>query len=236
MPEPKRILVTGAGRGIGLELTRQWLAAGREVFALARKPQGSEGLAALAHDHPKTLKRAACDVSDDESVAGAAKEVTSAWDRIDLLVNNAGTYGRRGGSLAELDFAEVRSVFEVNTLGPLRVTRAFLPLLRRGTSPRLVHLTSLMGSIADNGSGGTWAYRLSKTALNMASRNLALELRKEGIPSVVLHPGWVRTDMGGPGAPLSVTESAASMIRTIDGIVIEQSGAFLDRDGKPVPW
>jgi NAD(P)-dependent dehydrogenase (short-subunit alcohol dehydrogenase family) len=236
MTRVQRALITGAGRGIGLEFTRQWLAGGREVFALARDPKRSSGLASLARDFPSKLHAFPCDVADDASVEAAAASVGRASEGIDLLVNNAAIYGSRGGNLRDLDLEEVRRVLEVNTLGPIRVTRAFLPLLKKGHAARVVHLTSLMGSIADNGSGGTWAYRISKAALNMAARNMALELAGDRIPCVVIHPGWVKTDMGGPAAPLQVDASVASMIRSIDAATIEISGTFIDRDSKPMPW
>lgn len=236
MDSPSRILITGAGRGLGLEFARQWLERGHHVFALARRPEGSDGLAGLARAHDGRLHTAPCDVVDDRSVERARERAGSTWEALEVILNNAGTYGPRDEALEEIDFDEIRRVYEVNTLGPMRVTRAFLPLLRRGREPRLVHLTSLMGSVADNGSGGSWAYRLSKTALNMASRNMAVQLKEEGIPSVVIHPGWVRTEMGGPAAPLSAEESVRAMIETIDDLSMEQSGAFLDREGQPVPW
>jgi NAD(P)-dependent dehydrogenase (short-subunit alcohol dehydrogenase family) len=236
MKTPSRILITGAGRGLGLEFTRQWLERGHHLFALARRPEASDGLAALARAHEGRLHLAPCDVADDRSVERARESVGAKWDALEVILNNAGTYGPREEPLEEVDFDEIRRVHEVNTLGPMRITRAFLPLLRGGSEPRLVHLTSLMGSVADNGSGGSWAYRLSKTALNMASRNMAIQLEGEGIPSVVIHPGWVRTEMGGAAAPLSALESVRSMIETIGGLSMEQSGAFLDRDGQPVPW
>ena len=127
-------------------------------------------------------------------------------------------------------------MFEINTLGPLRMTRAFLPLLRRGNAPRVVHMTSLMGSISDNTSGGSYGYRMSKAALNMASRNLAHEFGSSGIISAVIHPGWVATDMGGAGAPLTIEESVTSMIRSIEGFGAEHSGFFFDRDGQRLEW
>jgi NAD(P)-dependent dehydrogenase (short-subunit alcohol dehydrogenase family) len=232
----RRTLISGAGRGLGLELTRQLLERGDRVFAVVRSPEKSTDLADLARAHGEFLALVTGDVGDSASIEAARRKVASLTDALDLVINNAATYGARGGTLETLDLAEVRSVMEVNLIGPLRVSQAFLPLLRKGRSPKLINLSSLMGSIADNGSGGTWAYRMSKAALNMAGRNLALELRGAGIPCVALHPGWVRTDMGGPSAPLSPGESVAAMIRTIDRITPDQTGSFLDRDGRQLPW
>ena len=232
----RRMLLTGASGGLGLEFTRQWLEGGHRVFALARRPDDSGGLNELKAKHGDALFLGTCDISSTESVEAAARQVGEATDALDVVLNNAGTYGTRQATLDTLDFDEVRRAFEVNTLGTLRVTHAMLPLLRRGEAPRLIHMTSLMGSLGDNGSGGAYAYRMSKAALNVASVNLSHELRAAGIPSVVLHPGWVHTGMGGPGAPLTAEESVAAMIRTIDSIGAGHSGRFLDRSGEPLPW
>jgi NAD(P)-dependent dehydrogenase (short-subunit alcohol dehydrogenase family) len=232
----RRIALTGAGRGLGLEFTRQWLAAGHRVFALARDPGGSAGLDALAEAHPDTLDRFPCDVTDTDSVRAAARAVAERVDGLEIVLNNAGVGGWRGG-VEQLDFDEVRRVFEVNALGPLRVAQAFLPLLRGGRRPRrLVAITSLMGSVGDNRSGGSYPYRISKAALNMACVNLAHELRDEEIVSAVLHPGWVRTDMGGSGATLPVEEAVGALVDTIDALTMEHTGGFFDRLGAPLPW
>lgn len=234
--EAMRLMITGSSRGLGLGLTRHWLEAGHRVVALAREPESSEGLRELASRHSGALLWRACDVADAGSIDAARAAVESGCESIDLLLNNAGIYGPRGDRLETLDMEEVRRVFEVNTLGALRVTRAFLPLLRRGRRPRVVLMSSLMGSIADNGSGGSWAYRLSKAALNMAGRNLAHELSPQGILTAVLHPGWVRTDMGGAGAPLGLEEAVVDLAATMEKIGPEQDGTFLDRRGAPLPW
>ncbi len=231
----RQILITGAKRGLGLEFARQWLARGDRVFALARRPASSSALADLARRHPGALFTHDCDVADGGSVEKARRAVGKAWDRLDVVVNNAGIYGE-SVPIEGLDTEEVLRVFDINTVGPLRITRAFLPLLKQGISPRLVHITSLMGSIDDNRSGSHYAYRLSKAALNMASRNLAHDLRPAGIVSAVLHPGWVRTDMGGPQAPLSPEEAVGALIRTIYALGPAQSGGFYDRDGKSCAW
>lgn len=231
-----RVLVTGASRGIGLEYARQWLAAGARVFALARDPEGSDGLMALAPGHGDALVPVRCDVADDASVAEARSRVGEETDGLELLINNAGVMGSHEG-LEELDLDRVRRTFEVNAVGPLRVTRAFLDLLRAGRPPRrIVNMTSLMGSIDDNRSGDAYSYRLSKAALNMATRSMAVDLSAEGIVAVVLHPGWVRTDMGGSSARTPVEEAVASLVRTIESLDMDRSGGFYDKDGQPLPW
>ena len=234
--DSRRVLITGASRGLGLEFTRQWLAKGAHVYALARKPDGAKELAGLGRDHKEALRIHDCDVASDDSVGEARRSVSGAWDRIDVLINNAGMYGERTDTIEEIDFDTIRRVFETNTLGPMRITRAFLPLLKKGREPRVAHLSSLMGSIEDNGSGGSYGYRISKAALNMISKNLSHELRPAGIISAVLHPGWVRTDMGGSQGRLSVEESIEGLIRTIDSLGMKESGGFFDYAGKLAPW
>ena len=236
MSAPRQILVTGASRGLGLEFTRQWLAAGRKVYALARDPQASPGLRELAEAHAGFLFAVPCDVTQDASVMEARVVVESETLALDAVVNNAAIYGKKRVSIDDLRLDRILPVMEVNTIGALRVTQAFLPLLRAGADPRLIHVTSLMGSLGDNSSGGSYAYRMSKAALNMASRNLSHELRSDGILSAVVHPGWVQTDMGGPQAPLATQDSVAAMIRTIEGLDLEGSGGFYDRDGQALPW
>ncbi|HET6361153.1 MAG TPA: SDR family oxidoreductase [Gemmatimonadota bacterium] len=232
----RRVLVTGASRGIGLEYARQWLGAGARVFALARDPEGSDGLMALASSQPGRLVPVRCDVAEDASVAEARRRVGEETDGLEILINNAGVMGSHE-ELASLDLDLVRRTFEVNAVGPIRVTRAFLDLLRAGDRPRrIVNMTSLMGSIDDNRSGDAYAYRMSKAALNMATRSMAIDLSGDGIVAVVLHPGWVRTAMGGRSAPTPVEEAASSLVRTIEALEMDRSGGFYDRDGKPLPW
>ena len=231
-----RVLVTGASRGIGLEYARQWVAAGARVFALARLPEGSEGLTEIAAHEPDRIVPVRCDVADDRSVANARRRVGEVADGLDVLINNAAVMGPHE-DVDSLDLDRVRRTFEVDALGPLRVTRAFLDLLRAGAHPRrIVNMTSLMGSIADNRSGGSYAYRMSKAALDMATRSLAIDLAPDRIVAVALHPGWVRTDMGGRDAPLPVEDAVRSLIATIEALDMERSGGFYDREGQPLPW
>lgn len=227
-----RIVITGANRGIGLELTRQMLARGDSVIAAARHPKKAEDLESLRAKHPDRLRVLPVDVSSDKSVKALAESVTSA---VDALINNAGTSGE-SSSLGALDFDDALDVYSVNALGPLRMTRAFLPHLHKGEGKRVLHVTSGMGSIGDNSSGGFYGYRMSKAALNMASRSLAADLRGEGILSAVINPGWVRTDMGGPRATVTVKDSATGILAQLDALTADQSGQFLDYSGKTWEW
>lgn len=202
------------------------------MHAAARQPNRSQGLLALLENHTEHLRLHPCDVSSDASVAALVKEVGA---EVDWVINNAGTSGDKG-SLNEMDLGSAHDVLEVNALSAIRVSRAFLPALRAGQEKKLLHLTSEMGSLADNRSGGWVAYRMSKAALNMASKCMSVEWRGDKIVSVVLHPGWVQTDMGGAGAPVSPSDSVSGMLRVIDGLTLEQSGRFFDYRGEEVPW
>jgi NAD(P)-dependent dehydrogenase (short-subunit alcohol dehydrogenase family) len=218
----KTCLVTGAGRGIGLELCRQLRERGEKVIAVCRK--ASPELRALDGRIVEGVE-----VTDDASVRQLAAEL--AGERIDVLVNNAGILSRE--SLDDLDFERIRRQFEVNALGPLRVTRALLPSL--GAGSKVAIITSRMGSIADNGSGGYYGYRMSKAAVNMAGVSLARDLRERGIAVLLLHPGMVATEMTGRhGIP--VEESAANLIARIESLGLEESGSFHHADGQPLPW
>ena len=229
-----RVVVTGANRGIGLELTRQLLARSDEVEALTRDPDRARELHALLPSHGASLKVLACDVASDSSVRTYAR--TRPRVPVDLLINNAGVYGTSVG-LEKQDPAELLQVFDVNAAGAFRMTRALFTPLRQGQGRKIAHITSSMGSISENTSGGYYAYRMSKAALNMFSVTLAEEIRKHGLISVVLNPGWAQTDMGGPGAPVPVRDSAAGLLRIIDRLTLADSGKFFDyRDGDEIPW
>jgi NAD(P)-dependent dehydrogenase (short-subunit alcohol dehydrogenase family) len=229
-----RAVVTGTNRGIGLELTRQLLARGDEVEALAREPDRARELRDLQHRHGGALSVLACDVSSDSSVRAYASARPRA--PVDLLINNAALYGTSRG-LEREDPAEVLHVLDVNAVGALRMTQALLGALREGRDRKVAHISSGMGSIGENSSGGYYAYRMSKAALNMFSVTLAEGVRKHGLISVVLNPGWVQTDMGGAGAPVPVRDSAAGLLQLIDRLTPADSGKFLDyRAGEEIPW
>ncbi len=225
-----KVAITGANRGIGLELARQYLAKGATVFAGARRPEEAAELKALGEG---ALIVAECDVSSDESVAKFAGAVGDA--AIDLLINNAGVMGK-SGPLARVDLDDALSTIAVNAVGALRVTKALLPAVARSEGKKLLHVSSGMGSIGDNTSGGWYGYRMSKAALNMASRSLAMDLKGQGIVSVVINPGWVQTDMGGPSASISVEESAKKIIARVEGLTMADTGKFLDYKGGTWEW
>jgi len=218
----KSCLVTGASRGIGLELCRQLCQGGYRVVAVCR--QASAELRALGCTVIDGI-----DVTDAASVARLAAGL--AGERIDVLVNNAGILAR--DSLAELDFDAMRRQFEVNALAPMRITHALLPNLGRGS--KVVIITSRMGSIADNGSGGYYGYRMSKAAVNIAGVSLARDLRDRDIAVLLLHPGMVATEMTGhQGVPAA--EAARNLMARIETLGLEQSGSFHHANGEPLPW
>lgn len=220
-------VVTGANRGLGLELSRQLQAAGARVIATARQPSAADALQTLG------VQVEALDVADEASVAAFALRLGEM--AVDVLINNAGRGGAAGG-IVEQDFAEMARLFAVNSIGPLRVTQALLPHLSRGSRRIVAQISSQMGSLTNNLQGGYYAYRASKTALNMLNRTLALELGAKRFICVALNPGWVRTDMGGPEAPLSPAQSARGLLRVIAKLSAKENGAFLDHRGATVPW
>jgi NAD(P)-dependent dehydrogenase (short-subunit alcohol dehydrogenase family) len=215
-------LVSGASRGIGLELCCQLVRAGHRVIAVCRNC--SDGLRSLGCRVIDGV-----DVTVDAAVARLAAEMRG--EKIDVLVNNAGILAR--DSLDALDFDAMRRQFETNTLAPLRVTHALLPNL--GAGSKVVIITSRMGSIADNGSGGYYGYRMSKAAVNIAGVSLARDLRDRDIAVLLLHPGMVATEMTGhQGVPAA--EAARNLVARIESLGLEQSGSFHHANGEPLPW
>ena len=214
------VLITGANRGIGVEFARQYAADGWSVIATAR--EASPELEALG------VRIEALDMRDFAAVAGFGERI----DSLDLLVANAGTYGPRSPKNAE-DGEAWSETFAVNAIAPFLLAQSVSPLVGR-SGGKLIAVSTKMGSIDDNSSGGFVAYRSSKSALNMAWKSLAVD--NPAIPCAVLHPGWVQTRMGGASAPLDPAASVAGMRRVIDGLTAEQSGGFFSYDGARIPW
>lgn len=222
-----RILITGAGRGIGHALAVRLGAQGHTVFAASRRPVEA------AAEAPN-LRQVILDVTDQGSIAAAAAALAD--EPLDIVINNAGIFGPRGAGLGRIDDAVWHEVFATNVIGAYRVSEAFLPHLRRGREKKLVTISSRMGSIGANTTGGEYIYRSSKAAVNAVMRSLAVDLAPEGIIVAVLHPGWVRTDMGGPGATLDVETSAEGLAAVVLGLTPAQSGGFFNYDGAPLVW
>jgi NAD(P)-dependent dehydrogenase (short-subunit alcohol dehydrogenase family) len=223
----RTVLITGANRGLGLEFARQYAEAGWHVIGTARKPEQAGELKGLG------ARVAQLDVADQDSVNRLAAEL--AGQPIDLLINNAGIFPRVG-TIEEIDFDDYSRTLAVNTVGPVRVTRALLPNLRQGQLKIIAGLSSNLGSIAKNERGNFYGYRESKAALNMFTKTLAAELGPEGFICVVLTPGWVQTDMGGPNAPLQPADSISGMKAVLDKLTPADNGSFWSYDGSQMPW
>jgi NAD(P)-dependent dehydrogenase (short-subunit alcohol dehydrogenase family) len=228
------VLITGANRGLGLEFARQYLANGWQVYAACRDPSSASELRRLAGASGHNLRILTLDVTDPASIKSAATGLDG--QAIDLLLNNAGIGGPRGQTIGNIDYETWAKVLDVNTMGPMRVSEAFVDHVARSERKLIVTLTSGMGSLADNTSGGSIAYRSSKAAVNMVMRSLASDLAPLGVTCVVVNPGWVLTDMGGPHATLTPAESVTMLTRLIEALGPTQSGKFFNYDGREYAW
>jgi NAD(P)-dependent dehydrogenase (short-subunit alcohol dehydrogenase family) len=223
------VFITGANRGIGLEFARQYAADGWRVLAACRSPRGAKELAGLSGD----VRVLALDVIDEYQLPALAKSLND--EAIDVLINNAGVGGFDDsfGNTPTNDWLEA---IRVNAIAPVHVAEQLLPHLERGQRRLIVNITSKMGSIADNSSGGSYSYRTSKAALNMVTKSMAQDLKGKRIIVAVFHPGWVKTDMGGPQALLPPKASVSAMRAKIATLTAADSGKFFNYDGKPLPW
>jgi NAD(P)-dependent dehydrogenase (short-subunit alcohol dehydrogenase family) len=224
-------LITGANRGIGLAMATALIARKDRVIAAVRDPF-------KIPDVLKTAPREHCvvigmDVADQRSVDRAAASVK---EPVDVLVNNAGMNPPGRLNAVNADLAAFEQTLQVNTIAPLRVAQAFLPQLRQSKAPRILTVSSQMGALTTNSSSGAMAYRTSKAAVNKVMQCLASDLRGDSVPVVVVHPGWVRTDMGGGGADIAPEESAAGLIELCDGLTMANTGQFFRWDGTVHPW
>ena len=222
----KSVVVTGANRGIGLELCKQFLAKGNRVFATYRSNKGE--LKTIENTNLSTFK---LDVRDADELESFASSIEGS---VDILINNAGIADGRWQSISEINMQQAIEVIEVNSIAPVLVTQKFENKLKPGS--KIVMMSSLMGSISDCMSGRSYAYRASKTALNMFSIAMKNELESKGVSILIMHPGWVETDMGGPNAPLSVVESVTGIIDRIEEQTLELTGRYVQFDGTPIEW
>lgn len=233
---PGRVLVTGASRGLGLELVRQYARAGARVFAGCRAPDAAAELRALVEEEALDVEPLALDVTDGAAIdAAVARIQDDGPGHLDVLINNAGL-SPRGEEFSNLDADQMLGVFHVNAVAPMIVAQRCRALLAAATQPRVVNVSSAMGSLAKKEYGRHYSYAASKAALNMLTRAAAHDLRDEGIVVVALHPGWVQTDLGGGQATLSPRESVEGMIRVIAALTPGHTSRFLTWTGDEHPW
>jgi NAD(P)-dependent dehydrogenase (short-subunit alcohol dehydrogenase family) len=230
-----RVLVTGANRGIGLEFTRHLLHRGARVIAACRHPGKALKLTEFAAAYPGHLHILPLDLAKERSIAELAREAAVVTGALDLLINNAGVQvsGERYGELEAKTFVET---FSTNAVGPLLLTQALTPLLARGEMPKVVNLSSNLGSLRKTTEFYTPSYAISKAALNMVTRLLAAELGGAGITVISANPGWVKTDMGGEQAPVTPQQSVCGMLTLIEGLQRRDSGRFFDYTGAAHDW
>ncbi len=231
----KTILITGANRGIGLELARQYANDGWRVLACCRHPEKADVLNKLVAQYPERLKVHALDVADHAQIERLAQTLSD--ESIDLLINNAGIYpASDAGGFARTNYAEWMTAFSINTMAPLKMVESFARQIIRSKQKIVVTITSQMGSVEDNSSGGNYLYRSSKAAANMVVKSLAVDLKEKGVIAVALNPGWVKTDMGGSNAMISVERSVTGMRQVIGKLTLSDSGKFWGHDGQLIPW
>jgi len=231
-----RVLVTGANRGLGLEFVRQYAGAGARVFAGCRDPEGANSLQELVAQHPERVSVHALDVRERDSIDAVVEQIAADGPgHLDLLINNAGV-SPRGEEFDNIDAEDMLEALRVNTVSPLIVAQRCRQLLAAAPAPRIVNISSSMGSLAKKDYGRHYSYGASKAALNMITRAAACDLADDGIIVVSLHPGWVQTDLGGAEATLSPRESVEGMIGVIDGLKPADSGRFITWSGEDHPW
>jgi len=233
----KTILITGANRGIGLELVKQYWAGGWQVYATCRAPEVASNLAELTSQSAGKIQMVPLDVLNEKSLARIKQMLKG--EPLDLLFCNAGVYGPTkafGAALGSIDTEAWEHVFKVNTVAPLRLVETFLPNLEQGADKKIAMMSSKMASISDNSSGGSYIYRSSKAALNAVTRSLAVDLADKNFKVVCVHPGWVQTDMGGENALISTSESVQGIKKLLDELKIEQSGYFWNFNGDSISW
>lgn len=227
------VLITGTNRGLGLEFVKHFLGRSDTVIATCRDSSSATELQALAANN-ENLSLKNLDVSDEQSMAAFASELKDT--PIDMFINNAGVYGPRDANFGNVGSSEWEQVIRVNAIAPMLLTQLIIGSLRQGTEKKLVYVTSKMGSIDDNKGGGSYIYRSSKTALNSVVKSLSVDLACEGFSVAVVHPGWVRTDMGGPNGLIDVQTSVSGMLAVIDGLSPDNAGDFFNYDGSLIPW
>ncbi|WP_252178937.1 SDR family oxidoreductase [Endozoicomonas sp. 4G] len=227
----KTVVVTGANRGLGLEYCRQFLEKGYKVYACCRAPESAEDLLKLKQQNSEKLETVPLDVTQPAQRMNLKHSLQG--EQVDLLINNAGVAGSRL-KFGEVESEEWHKVLEINTIAPVLLAQELFELMPRGS--KIVLMTSKMGSIADNTSGGSYLYRSSKAALNAVGKSMAHDLSDKGISVAICHPGWVLTEMGGPNALIDTQTSIKGLIEVIEQLGPENTGQFFNYDGALIPW
>jgi NAD(P)-dependent dehydrogenase (short-subunit alcohol dehydrogenase family) len=227
------LLVTGSNRGIGLEIVNQYAQLGWQVHACCRQPDNAHDLQSLAQNNP-AIQVHALDISDEAQINALADKLKDI--SIDLLFNNAGIYGQQNASFGNTDSQQWLDCFYINCIAQLKMCEAFVDHVARSKFKTIASMSSKMGSMTDNGSGGSYVYRSSKAALNAVMKSASIDLKPRGIKVAILHPGWVLTDMGGPNAEISTAESVQQMRNTLERLTLDNNGGFFEIDGSIIPW
>ena len=227
------VLITGVNRGLGLEFLTHYATAGWNVIGTCRDPAAAEAASALAAQHD-TVSIHPLEVTDSQAVTALAEELRGS--AIDVLILNAGTQSSASRILGELDADDFRHILNVNVVAPAICVQAFREHVAASERRVIVGMGSQLGSISDNSGGGFYSYRSSKAGLHAVMRSASCDLREDGVIAIVMHPGWVRTDMGGASAPLTTTESVAGIARVVEGLGPEDSGRFFNYKGQELPW
>ena len=228
------VMITGTNRGLGFEFVKQYAADGWRVFAARRRPTSADSLRLLAERSKGLVEVVTMDVTGLRSVRQAAAQIGDG--AVDLLIDSAGIAGKPHQKAGNVDYESWAEVFNVNTMGPLRVTEAFIDHLSRSERKLAVTITSGMGSLTGNTSGGSIAFGSSKAAVNMLMRGAAIDFAPRGVACVLNNPGWVKTDMGGTRAPLTPEERVTALKRLIETLGSAESGKFFDYDGREHAW
>jgi len=234
LDEIMNVLITGANRGIGLEMVRYSMEQGWRVFACCRNPHNADKLFNIAGLSNGKISVHIADMQELSTLQALSYELRN--DPIDMLINNAGTYGSDKNTFGNVDVQSWLQAFQINTVAPLKMVEAFSAQLQMSKRKLVACMSSKMGSMADNGSGNSYIYRSSKAALNAVVKSLSIDLKEQSIITVALHPGWVKTDMGGPGAEITTRECVEQLFSHLSLLTIEDSGRFIDIDGSDIPW
>lgn len=228
------ILITGANRGLGLEFCRQYVTKGWTVLACCRNPEQAQALKELQTKFFDLIQIHSLDLNDFQSIENLARTLSSV--SIDVLLSNAGLYGSDRNRLGDIDYENWGMVLKVNALAALKLAECFLPHVSVSDQKKMVFVSSKMGSLADNTSGKCYIYRSSKSALNAIVKSLSYDLKPHSVSVMLLHPGWVKTDMGGPNALIDVSESVSKSQTLIEDLSLQKTGQYIEYNGKKIPW